>query len=242
MKFILWLVVGVIFFFVWVRYIERNNIYFPTREISSTPETAGLAFEDVYLKTEDGKLLHGWFVPNEKAKFTVIFCHGNGGNISHRLEKLAFLYRLGLSAFIFDYRGYGKSEGIPSEAGLYKDGEAAYDYLVGKRRVSGDSVIVYGESLGGAVAIHLAANRKVKALITEDTFSSIKDMSKIVYPFVPTFFISSKFDSASTSLDVPPRTSWQRRCGPKVRGSNWRSSNEPRREPSRTRRKRESVN
>ena len=115
MKILLLLVVSLAFLALLARYIERHNIYFPMREINSTPESIGLAYQDVFLTTSDGRKLNAWFVPaGEPSGLTVLFCHGNGGNISHRLEKISLLRNLGLDVFIFDYRGYGKSDGVPS--------------------------------------------------------------------------------------------------------------------------------
>jgi fermentation-respiration switch protein FrsA (DUF1100 family) len=202
MKIILWLVIVGALFFLYVRYVERHNIYFPFKEIQSTPEVIGLGYEDVYFETGDGKRLHGWFIPRGEAKFTFLFAHGNAGNIGHRLEKLAVFNDMGFNVFIFDYRGYGKSEGAPSEAGLYRDAGAAYNYLIEKRDIAEGNIIFYGESLGGAVLIDLATEKKPGALITEEAFTSVSDMARIVYPFVPTFMISSKFDSLSKIKNV----------------------------------------
>ncbi len=202
MKLVLRLILFVILFVLLVRYIERHSIYFPMKDVISNPASAGLAYEEVYFDTPDNKRLNGWYIANSKAKFTIIFCHGNAGNISHRLGKILIFYNLGLNIFIFDYRGYGKSEGTPSESGLYEDADAAYNYLTGKRRISKDSVILYGESIGGAVAIDLARNKDIGALITEETFTSIKDMSGIAYPFLPYFIFSSRFDALSKIKNV----------------------------------------
>lgn len=202
MKALLWLALLIIIFLTGIRYIERHSIYFPMKEIFASPETVGLPYEEIYFETSDNKRLNGWFIPNDKAKFTVIFCHGNAGNISHRMEKISLLYRLGLSIFIFDYRGYGKSQGSPSESGLYKDAIAAYSYLTKERGISEDDIILYGESIGGAVAIDLAHKAGVRALITEETFTSIKDMAKMAYPFLPYFIFSSKFNCISKIREV----------------------------------------
>ena len=203
MKFLFWLIAAIIIFIVWVRYIERHSIYFPMKGNTTTPESIGLPYEENYFTTSDNVRLHGWFIPNkERSAYTVIFCHGNAGNISHRLEKIALLYKLGLSIFIFDYRGYGKSEGSPSEQGLYKDVDAAYKYLTKERGISKDDIVLYGESIGGAVCINLAAKSDSRALITEEAFTSTKDMAKIYYPFMPHFMLSSKLDSVSKIKNV----------------------------------------
>jgi len=182
--------------------MERHSLYFPMKEIAVTPEIVGLPYEEIYFNTSDDKRLNGWFIPSDKAKFTVILCHGNGGNISHRLEKITMLRTLGLNTLVFDYRGYGKSDGAPSESGLYKDVDAAYNYLIKERKTAGDSIILYGESLGGAVAIDLAHRTKVRALIIEDTFTSVKDMARITYPLIPYFVLSAKFNSISKIKNV----------------------------------------
>lgn len=202
MKLLLWLAVFIIPFIVWIRYVERHSIYFPMKEITNTPLDIGLSYEEVYFNTADNMRLHGWFISNDKAKFTVIFCHGNAGNISHRLEKIEMFYKLGLNTFIFDYRGYGKSGGAPSEPGLYKDADAAHNYLAGERKIIEDNIVLYGESIGGAVAVNLAAKSGVGALITEEAFTSTKDMAKIYYPFIPHFIISSRLDSLSKIKNI----------------------------------------
>ena len=203
MKFVLRLIIFVILFLLVVRYIERRSIYFPMREITTNPQSIGLPYEEIYFETSDKKTLNGWFIAHDKSKSTLIFCHGNAGNISHRLEKISMFYSLGLNVFIFDYRGYGKSQGTPSESGLYEDAEAAYDYLTRERRVSSkDGIILYGESIGGIVAIDLARNKDVGALITEETFTSVKDMSGMAYPFLPYFIFSSRFDALSKIKNV----------------------------------------
>jgi len=191
--------------FLYARYLERRSLYFPIKEIIGTPSSVNLDFEDIYLKAEDGVEINAWFVPADDARYTLLFFHGNGGNISHRLEKISFFHKMGLNVFIVDYHGYGKSKGSPSEPGLYMDAEATYKYLIKEKSILPDGIILYGESLGGAVACNLAKDNKVKALITEDTFTSIKDMAEIIYPFLPTFFLKSKFNTEALmrNLEVP---------------------------------------
>jgi len=196
------ILVLVVFILVYLRYFEHCSLYFPTKEIEFLPSDIGLPFEDVYLDTRDGVRINGWFIPREGSRWTILFSHGNGGNISHRIDKIEMLNKLGLSIFIFDYRGYGLSNGRSSEKGLYRDMEAAYDYLILIKKISPDEIILYGESLGGAVAVELAARKKVKALITESVFSSTKDMARDLYPFFPAFIITSKFNSASRIKDI----------------------------------------
>ncbi len=197
MKTILWIALFIILFITGIRYIERRGMYFPMKDIAITPDAVGLPYEEVYFETSDKKRLSGWFIPNGRARFTVIFSHGNAGNISHRIDKILLLHRLGVNIFIFDYRGYGKSEGRPSEEGLYKDASAAYDYLTDERKISKEDIILYGESIGGAVAIDLAQKRYARALITEETLTSVRAIAKTIYPFIPHFLFSNRFDSIS---------------------------------------------
>ncbi|MCQ9207326.1 MAG: alpha/beta hydrolase [Omnitrophica bacterium] len=207
MKIFLWLVVFVIGFIIYAKYVERHSLYFPTRDLFAHPGSIGLSYEEVYFETEDKKRLHGWFIPasSKEAGFTILFCHGNAGNISDRMEKITLFHNWGFATFIFDYRGYGKSEGLPHESGLYRDINAAYGYLTEKRNVAEGSIVLYGESLGGAVAIDLAQRKSVGVLVTEGTFTSLRDMAKIVYPFLPRFMVSNKFDSLSKigSIECP---------------------------------------
>lgn len=197
MKIVIWIIVFLVLCFLYVKFLERRSFYFPTKQIDATPESVGLKYEDINFTTSDNKQLHAWFIPHPHAQYTMIFCHGNAGNISHRLDKIFFFHTLGINTFIFDYRGYGKSKGSPSEQGLFLDAQAAYDYVTQKRAIPKDKIIIYGESIGGAVAIDCAYKNEAGALIVEDAFTSIRDMAKIYYPFVPQFLISNLFDSIS---------------------------------------------
>ena len=183
--------------FVWFRNFEWRSIFFPTREFSYAPDVSGLEYEDVFMQTQDGQKLNAWFIPAKKSSFTLLFCHGNGGNISHRGGKIEIINKFGLNMFIFDYRGYGKSEGRPSEQGIYLDGRAAYDYLIKEKNIAPENIILYGESLGAAVATDLASKVEIRAIILEGAFTSAKDMSREIYPFLPTIFLKSKLDSLS---------------------------------------------
>ncbi|HDO25799.1 MAG TPA: alpha/beta hydrolase, partial [Nitrospirae bacterium] len=165
------------------------------RPVDATPSDIGLDYEPVKVRTEDDIDISGWFIRSEQPRAAVIFCHGNGGNISHRLGKIKTLNDLRLDVLIFDYRGYGMSAGRPSENGLYLDAESMYNYLVNVRKQSPEKVIVFGESLGAAVAIDLAYRRDVAGVIVEGGFSSVRDMAKMVFPFVPAFVYASRYDS-----------------------------------------------
>ncbi|SCY64349.1 hypothetical protein SAMN05216420_11150 [Nitrosospira sp. Nl5] len=174
---------------------QASLIYYPEtgRNPISTPDYAGLAYESVEISTADGENLHGWFVPAPSAKGTVLFFHGNAGNISHRMEYLLMFHRLGYSTFIFDYRGYGHSTGSPSESGTYLDAQAAWRYLADARSIPPPHILLFGESLGGAVAAWLAINEKPGALVLASAFTSVPDMAAKIYPFLPVRLLS-RFD------------------------------------------------
>lgn len=164
---------------------QSHFVYYPIRTLSTDPSSIGLQFEGVRFKTADGVQLSGWFIPCDGAKGIVLFCHGNAGNISHRLDSIQIFHRLGLDVFIFDYRGYGQSEGKPAERGTYEDAEAAWWYLIDERQVIPSEVVVFGRSIGGAVGAWLAQNHKPRLLILESTFTSLRDVAATLYPFLP---------------------------------------------------------
>ena len=164
---------------------QSNYIYYPVGVLSADPGSIGLNFESVSFETRDRVKLSGWFIPSESARGVILFCHGNAGNISHRLESIQIFHRLGLDIFIFDYRGYGQSEGKPTEQGTYQDAEAAWRYLTEERQVNPSKIIVFGRSLGGAVASWLAQRHTPGALILESTFTSLPDIAATVYPYLP---------------------------------------------------------
>jgi hypothetical protein len=186
---------GIIIILAYIKYLEKKGLYYPVKEIEFYPDSVGLPFEDVYLNTQDGVKINGWFIPHPKTRYTLLFCHGNAGNIGNRMDKILLLRKLDLNIFIIDYRGFGKSQGRPTEKGFYLDAQAAYNYLLNARKITPQEIILYGESLGTAVAIDLAAKQKVKALILEGAFSSGKDMAVTIYPFLPKFIFSNMFDS-----------------------------------------------
>jgi fermentation-respiration switch protein FrsA (DUF1100 family) len=195
MKIIPSLIIFAIFFMVYVRYLENKSVFYPARAIEATPEELGLPFEDVYLRTSDRVNIHGWFIKAPSAKSTLIFLHGNAGNIGDRLGKIDLFNRIGVNILIIDYRGYGKSDGYPTEEGVYRDALAAYDYLRRRADTKEQSIIGYGASLGGAIAVDLASKRPLTCLIVDSTFSSATDIAKRIYPFVPSFLVKIKFDS-----------------------------------------------
>jgi len=186
--------------------LQSRLVFFPTRAIDATPDRAGLAYEDVWLQTEDGLRLHAWWVPAEPARGTVLFFHGNAGNISHRLPSLQTFHRLGFNTLIFDYRGYGQSEGRPSERGTYLDAEAAWRHLVQDRGIGPDRVVLFGRSLGGAVAAGLAERHTPAALILESTFTSVPALAAEMYPFLPVRWLARiRYDTLDrlSRIDAP---------------------------------------
>jgi len=180
-----------------VRYLERNGVFFPGKDMMLDPSRAGLAFEDLYLTTADGVRINTWFVPRSGAHATLIFAHGNAGTMSDRIIKVKFFHDLGLNVLIFDYRGYGRSQGKPSEKGVYLDAQAAYDHLKSRGDVDKNRIIAYGASLGGPVVVDLACHRPLAALVVDSSITSAKDMAGILYPYLPSFLLSLKFDLIS---------------------------------------------
>lgn len=180
-------------------YLQQSSmIFFPYATLDQTPAEWGLVYEDVFLDTEDGVRLHGWYIPRHGSKQALLFFHGNAGNISHRGASVEIFHRLGLNVFIFDYRGYGKSEGKPDEKGLYKDARAAWRYLSKERGFGQEEIILFGRSLGGAVAAKLAAEIQPGGLILESTFSSAKDVANAVFPVLSRLiFLRYDFDTAA---------------------------------------------
>jgi len=179
---------AVICFFTFLPRIENFFVFFPDSEMVAAPETFSIDYKDIFFG-QDGEPLHGWLCLNRLASSTILFCHGNAENISHRLEYIDSLLTSGFQVFIFDYQGYGKSRGRPSEQGIYRAGLAAYDYLVNKEGIPPEQIIVFGHSLGAAVAIEVSLRRETRALILESAFTSIREMGKTIILFRPISFL-----------------------------------------------------
>ncbi|ANB03536.1 alpha/beta hydrolase [Ectothiorhodospira sp. BSL-9] len=185
--------------FVGMLYLTQGQMVFlPMSAHSASPSDAGLPYEEVWLDTEDGERLHAWFIParegaegqagaqsNECRAPVLLFLHGNAGNISHRLESLDIFHRIGLSVLILDYRGYGKSSGSPTEEGTYRDALAGWHHLVEERDYAPEEVVIFGRSLGAAVAAYTGAQVQPGALILESAFTSAPDLGAELYPWVP---------------------------------------------------------
>ena len=177
--------------------VAESFIFYPDDYLIADPGDWGMPFEDIYFSTADGLTLNGWFVPGEK-EMTWLWFPGNAGNISYRLDNLRLLHhRLSLNIFIFDYRGYGRSQGRPSEEGTYLDAEAALDYLRSRRDIDPDAIIFFGRSLGSAIAVNLATKHKCLGLILESPPTSLVGMMKRLFPSLPPEELPIKYDSLS---------------------------------------------
>ena len=183
--------------------------FHPVKEIVATPSALGMRYDDIRVRTDDGETLSGWFVPAAEdgngpgAGLTVLFFHGNAGNISHRLESIAIFNGLGLDVLIIDYRGFGQSTGKPSVDGTVRDAEAAWRWLTVEKGVASDRIVIFGRSLGGGVAAALAATAQSRALILESTFTSLRDVAKDMFPWAPVrLFLPQDFDSPAALAKV----------------------------------------
>ncbi len=175
----------------------NSLLFFPTREVLETPARAGLDFEDLEIETEDGERLHGWWVPAsaEPVHAHVLLCHGNAGNVGDRVLHAALLSAAGLDVLLFDYRGYGRSTGRPSEDGTHRDAHAARAALLSRPDVDPARVVHLGESLGGAVALELALQHPPAGLVLMSTFTSVRDMARRHYPVVPPPLVPDAYPS-----------------------------------------------
>jgi uncharacterized protein len=187
---------------------ERKLIYYPQRAHEVQPRDLGLAFEDLTLTAEDGVRIHAFYLPPPREpRWTVLLANGNAGNVSHRLDRAIFLQsRLGAAVLLFDYRGYGRSEGSPDEEGTYRDARAAHRWLVDEKRVPPERLVLFGESLGSAVALDLALSRPCRALVLESPFVSVPAMARAVYPFLPLWpLVRTRYDNEAKAprLGVP---------------------------------------
>ncbi|MGE5279086.1 MAG: alpha/beta hydrolase [Acidobacteriota bacterium] len=175
---------------------EDRFLYFPRRVLDARPADYGLAAEELSLETGDGVRLYGWWIRG-RGETALLYFPGNAGNVSHRLDRARGLVEgLGLDVVLVDYRGYGRSGGKPSEKGLYEDGEAI-GRAAQARGFAADRIVLFGESLGGAVAIETALRRPCRALILEAPFLSVPAMARAVYPFLPAFLVRTQFDNGA---------------------------------------------
>ena len=184
-------------------FLEDSLIYFPSKYPEGDWRPWGLPFEDAWFQAPDGTKLHGWYVPREKPCATILFCHGNAGNVTHRADILDNLHgAVGASVLIFDYRGYGRSEGKPNENGVLSDARAARAWLAKRENIAEKDIVLMGESLGGAVAVDLAAQDGAKGLVLISTFTNLPDVAAYHYPWLPVrLLMRSRLDALGQIAD-----------------------------------------
>ncbi len=206
LKHLLFLAVAAYFaFMLMLAFFQKKYIYYPSKEIITTPGLKGMEYEDVYFDSSDGVRLNGWFFPPEDMRRgeTVLFCHGNADNISYFIDDVKMLTDLGLGVFVFDYRGYGRSGGDQSETGTYFDAEAAWNWLTKEKKIPQHRIIILGRSLGGAIAAWLAKEHKPRALFLETAFTSIEDIASETHPYIPVKrFLRYKYSTLDYLLKV----------------------------------------
>lgn len=184
---------------------QDSLAYYPQigREIYATPREHGLDYEPLSLATPDGERLDAWLVPAPRSRGVVLFLHGNAGNLSHRMDSIVMFHRLGYSVLIFDYRGYGRSTGKPSEAGLYRDAQTAWDHLTRQRGIPPGRIVIFGESLGGAMAAWLAARERPGALVLSSVLISAPELAADLYPWLPTrWLLRMRYDTRAALAEA----------------------------------------
>jgi fermentation-respiration switch protein FrsA (DUF1100 family) len=200
-KSLIWLLGVCLLTPIMLRWFEHTQVYCPDRILHATGAELGRPFEDVYFRAGDGVELNGWFFPSDTnsphSSKVVLLCHGNGGNISYRLDMTQALLSTGVNVFLFDYRGYGRSKGYPSEEGTYRDAEAAYQWLI-QKGFAARNILAFGESLGGGVAAELATRTATAGLILQSTFTCIADIGAELFPWLPVRWLGRiKYDTLS---------------------------------------------
>ncbi len=182
-----------------VYFRQSKFVYIPDRHVELTPAAVGLAFEEVFLPVGDGDRIMAWYVPaaaDNRGDMALVFCHGNAGDMGDRLMSIETIHKMGLDVLIFDYRGYGRSTGKPTENATYEDIRAVWDYLVDKRGMAPERIVLFGRSLGGAVACWLATQVKPAGLVLESSFTSAPDMAALMFPYLPVRIVCSfKYDN-----------------------------------------------
>lgn len=202
--------VSLVFLSVLAVKFEERLIFFPSTRLEVTPTALALRHDEITLETADNQKLQAWFLPSpseaSSERYTVLVCHGNAGNISHRLDRTLLMHaKLATDVLLFDYRGFGNSSGRPSETGTYEDVRAAYRYLVDEREIDERRIVIFGESLGAAVAVQLATEVGAAGLVLEAPFTSIRDMARVAYPFVPNGWVKTRYASIEKipTLSIP---------------------------------------
>lgn len=180
----------------WMWTNEDRLVYSPSHEVTHTPHEAELSYETVHIATGDSIQLTGWFIPYGASQKTVLFLHGNAGSIDCCIKHLKLYHDLGFAVLLIDYRGYGASTGQPTEAGLYEDAAAAWNYLLAERGVSPNQIVVVGQSLGGAVATWLVVQHKPAGLILDSPFTTLPGVAALQYCWLPVqILMSNRFAS-----------------------------------------------
>lgn len=180
-SFLIYAILGLLLLNAMMYFQQSHMIFFPMTRLEQTPADWGLEYEDVNFNTEDNVQLHGWYIPQPQSEHVLLFFHGNAGNISHRRESIEVFHRLGLNVLIIDYRGYGQSQGKPSEQGFYQDATATWRYLTEQKGFAPEQIIIFGRSIGGVIAARLAAEVEARGLILESTLSSARDFARQVF-------------------------------------------------------------
>ncbi len=184
-------------------------MFYPTKELTVTPDQVGLQYDNVQINVKDDESVHGWYFdqPVDQSKGgerrVLLFCHGNGGNISNRLETILFLQEIGVSLLIFDYRGYGQSDGEFGEENMYQDALTSYRWLIDEKGWQSEQIILFGRSLGGAIVVDLATKVKAGGVIVESSFTAIGDMASKMYPWLPVrYLLKYQFSSIDKIADL----------------------------------------
>ena len=180
------IVAGYLLAAIFLAIFQERFVFVPGKTVFITPAEKGMDFEEFWLDLPDGNRINGWFIKADSPKATLLFCHGNAGTISHRLDSAEIFLDLGLNVVLYDYRGYGRSTGRPSETNTYEDAEAIWSYLTESKQLSAGEIIILGRSMGGPVAANLAKSRSPKMCILESTFTSVPDVAKSRFPIFPT--------------------------------------------------------
>lgn len=188
---------GLLYFF------QSHLVYHPPKVVRMTPAKIGLKYEEIRLGTSDGVNLSAWFIPSDANRGVVLYNHGNGDNVGRLLERIEIFHELGLGTLVYDYRGYGQSEGEPTEEGTYLDSRAAWKYLVDDRKVPADRIVIWGQSLGGPIAAHLAKETSPAALVLESTFTSIPELGGDLFWFLPVkYLVRFQYDTAGSLREL----------------------------------------
>ena len=192
------IVLAVALIWIGLRLFEKAMVFIPSREMLAHPGTVGLAYEPLFLTASDGVRLRAWWIPGPAEASPVMLClHGNGGNLSHRTDKMRIFHDAGAAQLWLDWRGYGESAGSPNEPGLYRDALAGWAWLNAVKQVPAARLVLYGESLGNGPAIELATRVPAAGLIVDSGFTSLMDMGRVVLPWFPVRLAALRFDNLS---------------------------------------------